>query len=135
MLHVTCTQAHDHAQNILVLAIETPTSRCAIRGIADPLAIGLFFCDTPRVLHSVLNSFLLFGHNIAKLEFVELLLYYTTFIGADMDLPCYRRQIASSAPGVQNEQLQVHGVRCRSKRLANSRFPCTCSIRRSDARA
>ena len=35
-------------------------------------------------------------------------LYYTTFIGADMDLPRYRRPISSSAPDVQNEQLRVH---------------------------
>ena len=55
VLHVMCTRAH--TRNILVLAIETPTSRCAIRGPiwACVLAIGLGFCDTPRVLHSVLD--------------------------------------------------------------------------------
>ena len=41
-----------------------------------------------------------------------LVLYYTKFIGADMDLPRYRRPISSSAPGVQNEQLRVDGVPC-----------------------
>ena len=53
------------------------------------------------------------GHNIAKPVFVELWCYgainlssiIPTFIGADMDLPCHKRLIPSSTPGVQNEQL------------------------------
>ena len=62
-----------------------------------------------RRMHNNSNDhFCYFGHNIAKLVFVDLVLYYTTFIGADMDLPRYRRPTSSSAPGFQNEQLRVH---------------------------
>ena len=56
-----CTRVH--ARNIVdsnsILVIEMPTSRCAIRGhiCACILAIGLWFSDTPRVSHSVLDCY------------------------------------------------------------------------------
>ena len=34
------------------------------------------------------------------------------FIGVVKDLPCHTKLISSSTPGVQNNQLRVHGVHC-----------------------
>ena len=77
MFHVTCTRAHacntlvansgfhTHDRDSMSVVWERDhnrdqnayTSGCAIRGhiCACVLAIGLGFCDTPRVLHSVLD--------------------------------------------------------------------------------